>query len=111
MFTVAAHGSKWTLYRLDEAQALVTPLTAPASGAAPKVEAFDNEQVALDLPEPGAYEVRFSWSPYWRVTQGSAQVMRSKDDFIVVHASVAGKVVLRHTVTLKTITERLSSLL
>ena len=111
MFTVVAQGPKWTIYRLRGAQALVTPLTASASGVAAKVTAFDNDQVVLDLPRPGAYEVRFSWSPYWRVSQGRAQVTRAKDDFIVVHASAAGRVVLRHTVTFKTITERLSSLL
>jgi len=111
-FVAVADAPDWTLYRLVDSEPLVKTLAGPgaAGGNAATVVAVDTSRVSLRLPVPGVYEVRVSWSPYWRVVEGEATLSRSDDGFVLASAA-AGPLVLQHTVTLETIADRVRSIL
>ena len=54
----------------------------------------------LRVSAPGAYVVKVSYSPYWRVRRRrAARSRRERRDFIVLHAGTAGEFELRMVVT------------
>ena len=53
----------------------------------------------MRVSAPGAYVVKVSYSPYWRVVAGAGTLTRERRDFIVLHARTAGEFELRVVVT------------
>jgi hypothetical protein len=107
-FSVAAEGRDWTLYRFNAPQRLVVDPASPDDPAAgATVVALDTASVTLDLATPGDYEVRTSWSPYWRVTDGAAELSRSDEGFLSVRAPRAGRLVLECSLTAGAVGDRL----
>jgi hypothetical protein len=95
-FTTVYRGADWTVYRLQGAQPIV--VAQDGLGAA-HVSAFDRESIALSVSRPGSYLVKVSYSPYWRVASGAGTLTPGPDDFMVLHAPVAGALDLRIVVT------------
>ena len=61
--------------------------------------ALDREAIVLRVSAPGAYVVKVSYSPYWRVVAGGGTLTPARRDFIVLHARTAGEFELRMVVT------------
>ncbi len=95
-FTVVYRSADWTIYRLRGAQPIV--VAQDGLGVA-HVSAFDTESVALSVSRPGSYLVKVSYSPYWRVASGEGTLTPGPDDFMVLHAPIAGALDLRIVVT------------
>jgi hypothetical protein len=103
-FTVVYRDSDWTIFRLRGAR----PIVQPGRGAgAADVLALDHESIALRVSAPGSYVVKVSYSPYWQVASGMGTLTRSRRDFIVLHARMAGEVDLRMVVTPKALWDEL----
>jgi hypothetical protein len=94
-FSVVYHAPGWTIFRLRGARPLIQPLGR--SGRA-EILALDHESVSLRVASRGAYLVKVSYSPYWRLT-GSGTLTRSHNDFVVVHVPAAGRYDMRIAVT------------
>lgn len=60
----------WTIYEVPNA----TPIATPRDTI--RVSHIDARQVVLEVDRPGTYRLRVRYTPYWRVTQGSACVGR-----------------------------------
>jgi hypothetical protein len=95
-FTAVYHDADWTVFRLAGARPIVAP--APGAGTA-RVVALDREAIVVRVSAPGAYVVKVSYSPYWRVVAGVGTLTRERRDFIVLRAGAAGEFELRMVVT------------
>ena len=95
-FTVVYRDADWTIFKLAGALPIVAP--APGAGAA-RVLALDREAIVMRVSAPGAYVVKVSYSPYWQVVAGAGTLTRERPDFILLHASSAGRFELRMVVT------------
>ena len=103
-FAVVYRDPDWTIFRLRGAR----PIVQPGRGAgAADVLALDHESIALRVSAPGSYVVKVSYSPYWQVASGMGTLTRSRRDFIVLHARMAGEVDLRMVVTPKALWDEL----
>jgi hypothetical protein len=97
----------WTVYRLRAPSPLVVAAGAGAASAAPPaaqgaaVTAVGHDSVSVAVARPGAYVVRFTWTPYWRLVAppGSAtaagSLTRAPGDWTLLRADRAGRFVLR----------------
>jgi len=96
----------WTVYRLRRSSPLVvaadaptTPASAAAVGAA--VTAVARTKVVVSVRRPGCYLVKFTWTPYWRlsappgVPAGAASLSAAPGDWIALRAPQPGRYVLR----------------
>jgi hypothetical protein len=103
-FAVVYRDHDWTIFRLRGAR----PIVQPGRGAGvADVLALDHESIALRVSAPGTYVVKVSYSPYWQVASGMGTLTRSRRDFIVLHARMAGEVDLRMVVTPKALWDEL----
>jgi hypothetical protein len=103
-FTVVFHDEHWTVYRLLAAEPLVT---AVDRGGQAEVTALDHASLTIRVRSAGAYEVKVTWSPYWRVTAGDGALSRGSDDFMVLQARAAGDYVLTIDAGLRAVLQRL----
>jgi hypothetical protein len=87
-FTVAAQLAGWTVYELRRPGPLFAPLTGTTGGA--RVLALDHRSVRLQVDRPGAYVLRVSWSPFWRLRAGAGRLSRGAGDWIQLRADTAG---------------------
>jgi hypothetical protein len=94
------------VYRLRRSSPLVvaadaptTPASAAAVGAA--VTAVARTKVVVSVRRPGRYLVKFTWTPYWRlsappgVPAGAASLSAAPGDWIALRAPQPGRYVLR----------------
>jgi hypothetical protein len=99
-FVRVFHDSYWTVYRLRAPWPLVVAAGGAAGGGA-AVTAVGHDTVAVVVTHPGAYVVKFTWTPYWRLvaTPGSASapgsLARAPGDWTLLRADRAGQYVLR----------------
>jgi hypothetical protein len=105
----------WTVYRLRRPSPLV--VVAPGgAGAAPAgatpgaaVTAVGHDAVAVAVARPGAYFVKFTWTPYWRLAAApgppgtaAGSLTRAPGDWTLLRAARAGRYVLRVQPSLRT---------
>jgi hypothetical protein len=77
----------WRVYAVEGARSL----TRTGSGA--RVRRIGPTSFTLDAERPGPVLVRVRWTPYWRVTNGSACVERAESgDWTLVDAERAGTI-------------------
>jgi hypothetical protein len=74
----------WRVWRVSDSPGLVT---GPARLTALGISSFH-----LTAAEPGTSLVRVHWSPFWRVTAGSACVRKGPDGWLTVQTSGPGPV-------------------
>jgi len=103
-FTVVFHDAHWTVYRLLAAEPLVV---AVDGGGKADVTAIGHASLAIRVQSPGAYEVKVTWSPYWRVAGGDGALSRGPDDFMVLRAREAGDYELTIDAGLRAVLQRL----
>ena len=103
-FAVVYHDAQWTVYRLLAAEPLVV---AVGGGGEADVTALGHASLAVRVQSPGVYEVKVTWSPYWRVTAGDGTLSRGPDDFMVLHAREAGDYALTIDAGLRAVLRRL----
>jgi hypothetical protein len=103
-FTVVFHDQHWTVYRLLAAEPLVTAVSV---GGQAEVTALDHASLQIRVQSPGTYDVKVTWSPYWRVTAGDGTVSRGAGDFLVLQARAAGDYVLTIDAGLRAVLQRL----
>jgi hypothetical protein len=70
------------------------------------VTALGHASLAIRVRSPGAYEVKVTWSPYWRVTAGDGALSRGPDDFMVLQAREAGDYALTIDAGLRAVLQR-----
>lgn len=99
-FTVVWHHADWTVYRLRAAEPMAVALD---EGQDPDVLAVLQQAMYLDVPRPGDYLLKVSWSPYWQLTQGRGRLSRYRGGsrFVVLHADEAGYYGIQVRVTLQ----------
>jgi hypothetical protein len=86
-FSVVARLPDWTIYEVVRPGALVEPLGP--NGRARAIY-LDRQSIFIRVRREGAYVVRTSYSPYWRVTAGDGFVSESPEGFLVLHAREPG---------------------
>ncbi len=76
------------------------PRPPPTQGAA--VTAVGHDTVAVAVSRPGAYVVKFTWTPYWRLVAApgppgtaAGSLTRAPGDWTLLRAAQAGRYVLR----------------
>ena len=103
-FTVVFHDPDWTVYRLLAAEPLVTAVDGDGQA---EVTALGHASLQIHVQAPGAYEVKVTWSPYWRVAAGDGALSRGPDDFMVLQAREAGDYMLTIDAGLRAVLQRL----
>jgi hypothetical protein len=99
-FTVVYNGPQWVVYRLADPQPVAVPM---AQGGAIKVLYIDHQSVFFDVSRAGAYLVKFTYTPYWQMTDGAGSLTKGPGDFVVLHASEPGFYGMRVQVDLETL--------
>jgi hypothetical protein len=104
-FVRVADPAGWTVYRLRRPSPLVVAAGAPSATPAPSVAgaavaAVARTAVAVSVQRPGRYLVKFTWTPYWRLSAppgaaGGASLSAAPGDWILLRAPRAGRYVLR----------------
>jgi hypothetical protein len=102
-FVRVADLAGWTVYRLRRPSPLVvaagtvTAAAAPAPGAA--VTSVAHSTVVIGVQRPGRYLVKFTWTPYWRLSAprgaAGASLSAAPGDWTVLRAPRPGRYVLR----------------
>jgi hypothetical protein len=95
-FAVAAQLPGWTVYELRRPGPLFAPLTGTTGGA--RVLSLGHRSVRLRVDRPGAYVVKVSWSPFWRLRAGAGRLSRGAGDWIQLRADAAGTFTLQFQV-------------
>ena len=86
-FTVVARPPGWTIYELANPEPMVVPLDPNGRARAIYI---DHKTIFLRARREGAYLIRTSYSPYWRVVAGDAFLSESPEGFLVLHARKPG---------------------
>jgi hypothetical protein len=86
----------WTIWRLRDAQ----PLAVGLQGGAARVTHMGHQDLTMHVDRPGRYLVKVTWTPYWKLTQGTGRVSRAPGDFVTLDAAAPGAYTLRFHVTL-----------
>lgn len=92
-FRVVERTGSWTIYRLLDDSPLAVPV-AGQQGVA-QVTAMEHLAVAVKVSAAGDYLLKVTWSPYWRLEEGSGRLRRGPGRFIVLHAQAPGTYRLR----------------
>jgi hypothetical protein len=87
-FTVAAQVQDWTIYELRGPEPLFGPAPGATGGA--RVLALGHRSARLQVDAPGAYVLRVTWSPFWRLSDGSGRLSRAGSDWILLRAGASG---------------------
>jgi len=88
-FVQVERTADWTIYRLRDP----SPIAVAADGGrAPRVLALLHQAIYLEVPRPGDYLIKVTYSPYWQVTQGVGSLSRAPGSrrFLTLHADEAG---------------------
>ena len=107
-FARVSDAAGWTVYRLRAPSPLVvaaSPATRPLA-AAPSplttvgaaVTGVGHTSVTIVVRRPGAYVVKFTWTPYWRLSAppgAAASLSRAPGDWVLLRAADSGRYVLR----------------
>jgi hypothetical protein len=76
----------WRFYELPEA----TPIVSGPSDEQAQLITLTGEKVLFEVSGPGSYTVRVRYSPYWRMTFGTACVTSTPDGMVQVTTAGAG---------------------
>jgi hypothetical protein len=85
----------WRIFRVLGASPLAVALPerrGPDAGGGVRLDALGVQSFALSIALPGRYLVKVHYTPYWRVTSGSATVHDGPQGFTEVRASRRGSV-------------------
>ena len=102
----------WTVYRLRAPSPLVVaadggavpapPSAAPPAAQGAAVTAVDHDTIAVAVSRPGAYVVKFTWTPYWRLVAApgpagtaAGSLERAAGDWTLLRAGRPGRYLLR----------------
>jgi hypothetical protein len=112
------HSAHWRIFSVLGASPLVAPLVAGhsarvagAGAAGVHLVALGVDSFALSVAGPGRFLVKVHYTPYWRVTAGSARVSQGPEGFTEVSATRAGKIAVATCFSLAAIGRALSSAL
>ena len=99
-FVKASEGTDWTIYRFLNPSPIAVALNG---GRDPDVLGVLHQAVYLQVPQPGRYLLKVTYSPYWEVTAGSGTLARSTDgkNFLVLNALGSGFYGVQVRVTLE----------
>lgn len=105
-FVAVWRSADWTVYRLRDPSPIAVALDG---GRSPEVLAVLQQAIYLDVPRPGDYLIKVTYSPYWQMTQGIGTLERSAGPkrFLELHATEAGLYGIQVRVTLKESLRRL----
>jgi len=105
-FVAVWRSADWTVYRLRDPSPIAVALDG---GRSPQVLAVLQQAIYLDIPRPGDYLIKVTYSPYWQMTQGIGTLERSAGPqrFLELHATEAGLYGIQVRVTLKESLRRL----
>jgi hypothetical protein len=106
-FTAVYNGPQWVVYRLAAPQPIAVAMDR---GGAVKVLYIDHQSVFLDVSRAGAYLVKFTYTPYWQVTDGVGTLTKGPGDFVVLHASEPGFYRMRVQVDLESLGDAVAKL-
>lgn len=105
-FVAVWRAADWTVYRLRDPSPIAVALDG---GRSPRVLAVLHQAIYLDIPRPGDYLIKVTYSPYWQITQGTGTLRRSAGPqrFLELHANEAGLHGIQVRFTLKESLRRL----
>lgn len=83
----------WRVYEVRDPQ----PLLVPLDGGEARVAAVEHRSVRLDVERPGAFLLKVTHTPYWRLDGGA--VREGDDGFTELSLPAAGQYELRFDVT------------
>lgn len=99
-FSVAWRDTDWTVFRLRDPSPIAVALDG---GSDPRVLAVLHQAIYLEVPRPGVYLIKVTYSPYWQVTQGLGTLRRASgpQHFVELQADEAGLYGIQVRVTLE----------
>jgi len=106
-FTAVYNGPQWVVYRLAAPQPIAVAMDR---GGAVKVLYIDHQSVFLDVARAGDYLVKFTYTPYWQVTDGVGTLTKGPGDFVVLHATEPGFYRMRVQVDLESLGDAVAKL-
>ena len=105
-FVRVFQSSSWTVYRLRTTSPLVVAAggsvgsTLPPAAQGAAVTAVGHATIAVAVARPGAYIVKFTWTPYWRLVAApgraaaAGSLERARGDWTLLRAARPGRYVL-----------------
>jgi hypothetical protein len=105
-FKVAWRSHDWTVYRLRHPSPIAVSLEG---GENPHVLGVLHQAIYLDVPAPGRYLLKVSYSPYWMLTQGIGGLRKARGapGFLELRADEGGMYGIQVRVTLERSLRRL----
>lgn len=99
-FSVVWRSAHWTVYRLRDPSPIAVALDG---GTNPRVLAVLHQAIYLEVPRPGTYLIKVTYSPYWQITQGLGALRRASGprQFVELQADEAGLYGIQVRVTLE----------
>jgi hypothetical protein len=96
----------WTVYGLRHPSPIAVSI---AGGEDPQVLGVLHQAIYLDVPRPGRYLLKVSYSPYWMLTQGIGSLRRARGapGFLELRADGSGLYGIQVRVTLERSLRRL----
>lgn len=84
-FEAVEQAGAWTIYRVARAQGLAVGL----DGGQARVTSLRHRAFSVTVDRPGAYLIKVTWSPYWRLW-GSGSLSAGPERFVRLEAPRAG---------------------
>jgi hypothetical protein len=98
-FEFVEQAGVWRVYRLREARPLLVTMPGAPGVSDGTISEVDHQRIAFSVDAPGAYLLKFTWSPYWVLEGGPGTLRRGPGGWLALDLRRAGPHVVRFDVT------------
>jgi hypothetical protein len=102
--TIVLDTPTWTIYQLPHP----TPIMTTTHGPDGTILHLDAASIEINIPQPGTYTLRVSYSPYWTATTPTTCLAQNSAGMISLHAHSPGPTWLRLQPTIEAVTSQLA---